>query len=126
MVFIVVGVLLVLAGLAVIVVRTVGAGSPLRGQGRETNRAVRRAIRAGGTDDPEIDRLAREVIRLTPRLRWGKYFYAGMLVLSLGLLVIDHDSTGDIVRHAGTSVLWVGLIVLTVVHERRLDNYGTR
>ena len=95
----------------------------LKGESRETRRAVRRAIRDGGTDDPGIDRLARRVIRSAPRVGWAKYFFGVMLVMSVYLLVRRSDETLEVVQRVLQSALWTGLIVLIVVNERRLNAY---
>lgn len=120
------GVTLVLVGIGVVVVQLVRGDHGLRpmlNEDRETRRAVRRAIRVGHTDDPGIDRLARQVIRATPRHRWAKYFFGLMLILAIGLLVTSLDDIGQIIRHASQAALWVGFIVLNMVNERRLDGY---
>ena len=95
----------------------------MQGESRDTRRAVRRAIRDGHTDDLRIDQLAREVIRLTPRIRWAKYFFGSMLALSIALLFSSLNEPIQVIRHVSESALWIGFIVLNIVNERRLDGY---
>ena len=125
-VLVVVGGAIVVAGIAGVVVQLIRGDHGLkrmRGESRETRRAVRRAIRDGHTDNPRIDELAREVIRSSPRLRWAKYFFGLMLMLSVGLLMTDLVEMSQVVRHGLESTLWIGLIVLSIINERRLNGY---
>jgi hypothetical protein len=117
---------LVLCGLAVVIVQLrrsdTGLGL-LRGESAETRRAVRRAIRDGETDDARVDQLARRVLQVTSRRRWGRYLFATMLALSILLLAVGPHTVTDIAVRASHVLLWSGLIVLNVVNQRRSDNY---
>jgi hypothetical protein len=96
---------------------------PLRGESRETQRAVRRAIREGCTDDPRVDLLARKTIGSLPRLRWAKYFFAALLVLSAALLIEHIHETGQVILRSAECALWIGAIALSIVNQRRHDGY---
>ncbi len=95
----------------------------LRGLSPETRRAVRRAIRDGGTDDAEVDHLARQTIRLTPRIRWAKYFFGAMLAQSIVQLAVGPHTAGEMVLRSAQAGLWTSLAVLSIVNQRRLDGY---
>ncbi|WP_203834272.1 hypothetical protein [Winogradskya humida] len=120
------GVVFIVCGLGVVVVQLrrgdTGFGL-LRGESVETRRAVRRAIRDGETDDARVDELARQTFRMIPRLRWARYFFAGMFVLSIILLAVGDHTAGDTVLRVSQALLWAGLIVLDGVNRRRRDNY---
>jgi hypothetical protein len=120
------GVSLILLGsaLAVVQLRRGDVGlRPLRGQSAETRRAVRRAIRDGHTDDAEVDRLARQALRGTPRLRGARYFFAVMMALSIVLLAIGPYRATIVALRGSETLLWAVFIALNVVNQRRYDNY---
>ncbi|MET0425347.1 MAG: hypothetical protein ABW046_15795 [Actinoplanes sp.] len=95
----------------------------MRGESAETRRAVRRAILDGGTDDPEIDRLARRAFRGMSTERWAQYLFRTLLALSVLLLVIGPHTATRIALQLAHILLWTGAIVLNRVNRRRLDNY---
>ena len=123
---VVTGAALVLCGLAIVVVQVrrgdKGFG-PLRDESPETRRAVWRAIRNGETDDAAVDRLARQTIRVTPRLRWARYFFGAMLALSVVRLIIGPHTTGEVTAHVAQAGLWSTLVALDIINQRRLDRY---
>ena len=125
-VLVVTGVAFSLCGLAIVFAQLargdIGFGQ-LRGESAETRRAVRRAIRNGQADDARVDRLVRQFIRVTPRVRWAKYFFGAMLALSIVQLVVGAHTTGEVISHLAQACLWVSLIVLSIVNQRRLDSY---
>lgn len=95
----------------------------LPGQDRRTIRAVRRAIRDGGTNDPRVNALARQVVRSTPRWRWPRYFYALMLAIALARLAFTARMLIEVALQVAFVALFVGLLVSIEVHNRRLANY---
>lgn len=95
----------------------------LRDESPETRRAVRRAIRDGRTDDARVDQLARWTIQKTPRVRWAKFLFGGLLVLSILQLIFSSHTAGQIVLHSAQAALWTVMIVLGIVNQRRLDGY---
>lgn len=121
-----VGVAIVLCGLVVVLVQLmrgdIGIGR-LGGESPETRRAVRRAIRDGGTDDAGIDLLARRAIQATPSVRWAKYFFGVMLALSIARLIFGSHQVSQIALQVSQAALWTGLIVLSIVNQRRSDSY---
>ncbi|BAL88202.1 hypothetical protein AMIS_29820 [Actinoplanes missouriensis 431] len=120
------GVVFILCGLGFMIVQLrrgdIGIGV-LRGESEETRRAVRRAIRDGYADDARVDHLARRALEAAVRPRWARYFFAAMLLLSIVLLAVGSHTVTDIAVRIGHVLLWSGLIALTVVNRRRLDDY---
>jgi hypothetical protein len=120
------GVLFVLFGVIVVVVELRRGDSLfglLRSESAETRRAVRQAMRDGETDDPHVDHLARRVLRAASRQRWARYFFGGMLALSVLLLAVGPYSVSNILLRSAQILLWSGLIALNVINQRRHDNY---
>jgi hypothetical protein len=125
-VLVVAGAVLILCGLAVVIIE-VRRGEPgfgqLRGESAETRREVRRAIREGGTDDPRIDQLARRALRATSKVRRARYFFMALLAFSILLLIVGPDTPAQILLRSSHVALWTSAIGLSVVNQRRLDNY---
>jgi hypothetical protein len=126
-VLVVVGVVLILCGVLAIAVGWSARGNRgfgrLRGESPETRRAVWRAIRDGETDDARVDRLARQVIRATPRVRWAKAFFGMMVALSIVQLVVGPHTTGEIILHLAQAGIWASLTAVSIVNQRRYDSY---
>jgi hypothetical protein len=121
------GLALIVCGLVVLTVEVrrgeTGFGQ-LRGESRETRRAVRRAILDGGTDDPDVDRLARRALGRAPNGRGMLYLFGTLLVIALLLLLFVGPYTpGRIALRCCQVLLWSGAIALNLVNRRRLLNY---
>ena len=124
--FVVAGVAIVLSGLILVFVQLVRGDigfAQLRGESAETRRAVRRAIRDGETGDARIDQLARRAIQSTPVVRWAKYFFGAMLVVSIVRLIIGSHRISQIAVQVSQAALWAGLIALHIVNQRRSSRY---
>jgi hypothetical protein len=94
--------------LTVVATRRMSANAPLlMGADRSTRDAVTRALRAGGTDDPRIDALARDAARGAGMQWW---------VVGAGLLLALVEASSLVIRIAGgewSRAVFAGL--LTVV-----------
>lgn len=120
-----VGTVLLLAGFLV-VGRLNGGRELLFGADRATRRDVQRALRAGHTDNPRIDALARDSAAHGLRTRWTMWWFAAFALLQVVVLafnIADRDDWWQVARHAGFAVMFGALLGGQVFQRRRWRRY---
>jgi len=124
--FVLTGLALVVIGAVVLAVRVrqQTANAVWRAVDPQKRRAVRRALRTGEADDPEVAEAARAFATATPRQRWAPWLYAGLAAMQALVLtqrIIDRE--GRAWFSAALLVLFVVMIVVHLWWQRKLDRF---
>lgn len=123
------GVALVLGGLAVIVwrLRARRMDPPLMlGADRNTQRAVRRAVRDGHAADPDIDLLAQDLVNRSSRSFLPSYLYVGFAAFFVVLAALADTDGWELVRSVTLAAMCLTAAAAFYLHQRRLRRYRGR